>query len=169
MSSTDYEDVSFEARKVLEEVYSHLGPGFGEEPYKKAFAQELTRRDIPYDRNRRIPITYKSATVGEYILDFVLRGKLYVRIAAEGGHPGLLKTQVASAIKAARFKLGVLVDMNVQSFKMHQIVNPDFVLGTGAGATSSDNGSSNDDAPEQLPRQRRQSGESDAVKKLFGD
>ena len=168
MSSIDHQDVSFEARKVLEEVYAHLGPGFNEEPYKKAFAQELTRRDIPYDRNRRIPITYKSATVGEYILDFVLRGKLYVRIAAEGGHPGLLKTQVASAIKAARFKLGVLVDMNVQSFKMHQIVNPDFVLGTGAGATSPTNGSS-DDAPEQLPRQRRQSGESDAVKKLFGD
>lgn len=171
MSSTDYEDVSFEARKVLEEVYSHLGPGFGEEPYKKAFAQELTRRDIPYERNRRIPITYKSATVGEYVLDFVLRGKLYVRIAAEGGHPGLLKAQVAAAIKAARYKLGVLVDMNVQSFRMHQIVNPDFVLGTGAApaGASADAGASDDDAPERLPRQRRQSGPSDAVKKLFGD
>jgi GxxExxY protein len=170
MSSIDLEDVSFEARKALEEVYSHLGPGFDEEPYKKAFAQELTRRDIPYERNRKIPITYKSATVGEYTLDFVLRGKLYVRVAAEGGNPGLLKAQVAGAIKAARYKLGLLVDMNVQSFKLHQVVNPDFVLGSGAPAAGSNNGTSgNDDAPEQLPRQRGRSGGSDAVRKLFGD
>ncbi len=159
----DHEDIAFEARKALEEVYSILGPGFDEEPYKRAFAQELTRRDIPYERNKTIPITYKDATVGEYTLDFVVRDKLFVRIAAEGGHPGLLKAQVTSRIKAARLKLGVLIDMNVQSFKMHQIVNPDFVLGTGASMVAEEG------PPEQLPRQKSKPKGSEALDKLFGE
>jgi len=166
MTGISSEDAAFEARKALEEVYSTLGPGFDAEPYKKAFAQELTRRDIPYERNKAIPVTYKDATVGEYTLDFVLRDRLFVRIAAEGGHPGLLKAQVASAIKAAKIKLGVLIDMNAPSFRLHQVVNPDFVLGAGGGAETSP---PEDAEPEQLPRQRRDSKESDAVKKLFGD
>lgn len=151
MAKISYEDISFEARKALEEVYSELGPGFDETPYKRAFAQELTRRDIPYERDKRIPITYKDATVGEYTLDFVVRDKVFVRIAAEGGHPGLLKTQVVASIKAAKLKVGVLIDMNVQSFKMHQIVNPDFVLGTGASASRV----AEEGPPERLPRQKR--------------
>ncbi len=159
----DHEDIAFEARKALEEVYSILGPGFDEEPYKRAFAQELTRRDIPYERNKTIPITYKDATVGEYTLDFVVRDKLFVRIAAEGGHPGLLKAQVTSRIKAAKLKLGVLIDMNVQSFKMHQIVNPDFVLGTGASMVAEE------EPPEQLPRQKSKPKGSEALDKLFGE
>lgn len=163
MTGVSYEDVAFEVRKVLEEVHSVLGPGFDEEPYKRAFAQELTRRDIPYERDRVIPVTYKNATVGEYTLDFIVRAKLFVRIAAEGGHPGLLKTQVASAIKAAKLRLGVLIDMNVQLFKMHQVVNPDFVLGSGASMVAEEG------PPEQLPRQKRKPKGSEAVDKLFGD
>ncbi|MBN1918735.1 MAG: GxxExxY protein [Verrucomicrobia bacterium] len=166
MSGVSIEDVAFEARKALEEVYSTLGPGFDVEPYKKAFAQELTRRDIPYERDKLIPVLYKGATVGGYTLDFVLRDRLFVRLAAEGGHPGLLKMQVASAIKAAKLKLGVLLDMNAQTFKMHQVVNPDFVLGGGGGADIS---IPDEEEPESLPRQRRKPGESDAVKKLFSD
>jgi GxxExxY protein len=149
MSTVTVEEAAFEARKALEEVYSILGPGFDVEPYKRAFAQELTRRRVPYDRNVRIPVTYKEATVGEYTLDYVLYGKLYVRIAAEGGHPGLLKSQVAAAVKAAKLHQGVLVDMNVQSFKMHQVINPEFVLGTGASKVAEEG------PPETLPRQER--------------
>ncbi len=168
MSSVTVEEAAFEARKALEEVYSLLGPGFDVEPYKRAFAQELTRRGIPYDRNVRIPVTFKEATVGEYTLDFVVHGKLYVRVAAEGGHPGLLKSQVAAAIKAARLREGVLVDMNVQSFKMHQVVNPEFVLGTGASIGSS--AVAEEGPPETLPRQeRRKPKGSEAIDKLFGD
>ncbi len=163
MSSVTVEEAAFEARKALEEVYSFLGPGFDEEPYKRAFAQELTRRRIPYDRNAKIPVTYKDATVGEYTLDFIVYGKVYVRVAAEGGHPGLLKAQVAAAIKAARLHQGLLVDMNVQSFKMHQIVNPEFVLGTGASMVAEEG------PPETLPRQERGKPKgSEAINKLFG-
>jgi GxxExxY protein len=164
MGDMDHEDISFEARKALEEVYSLLGPGFDEEPYKRAFAQELTRRNIPFESGKRIPITYKGATVGEYTLDFVVRDKLFVRVAAEGGNPGLLKAQVASCIKAAKLKAGLLIDMNAQSFKLHQVLNPDFVLGAGGGATAE-----TDDMPERLPRQERRPKGSDALDKLFGD
>ena len=163
MAEIGYEDIAFEARKALEEVYSELGPGFDETPYKRAFAQELTRRDIPYERDKRIPITYKDATVGEYTLDFVIRDKVFVRIAAEGGQPGLLKTQVVASIKAAKLKIGVLVDMNVQSFKMHQIVNPDFVLGSGTSASKV----AEDDMPERLPRQKRKGKGPESFDKLF--
>lgn len=158
----DYEDIAFEVRKVLEEVYSHLGPGFDEAPYRKAFAQELTRRDIPYERSKLIPITYKDATVGEYTLDFVVRDKIYVRIAAEGGNPGLLKTQAASYIKAAKLRLGLLIDMNEQSFKLHQIVNPDFVLGQGTASKPSQG------APER-GRQKGKGEGSEKFDKLFGE
>jgi len=162
MTDMSHEDTAFEARKALEEVYSLLGPGFDEQPYKRAFAQELTRRDIPYERDKTIPIIYKDATVGDYTLDFVVRDKLFVRVAAEGGHPGLLKAQVAACIKAAKLKVGLLIDMNAQSFKLHQIVNPDFVLGSGAPPVTED------DKPEQLPRQKRKGKGSEAFDKLFG-
>jgi len=165
MAELDYKDIAFEAHKALEEVYSLLGPGFDEAPYKRAFAQELTRRNIPYEKEKLIPVTYKDATIGEYTLDFVVRDKVFVRIAAEGGHPGLLKAQVASCIKAAKLRLGLLIDMNVQSFKAHQVVNPDFVLGPGTSAAAG----TDDDKPERLPRQQRKGKDSEAFNKLFDE
>jgi len=166
MSDMSHEEIAFEVRKALEEVYSLLGPGFDEEPYKRAFAQELTRRNIPYEQGKKIPITYKDATVGEYTLNFVVRDKVYVRLAADGGHPGLLKAQVAACIKAAKLKLGLLVDMNVQSFKMYQVLNPDFVLGSGGsgGSTAGD-----EEPPERLPQQKRKGKDTDAFEKLFDE
>jgi len=164
MTGVTIEEAAFEVRKALEEVYSVLGPGFDEEPYKCAFAQELTRRRIPYERNTKIPVTYKDATVGEYTLDFIVHGKLYVRVAAEGGHPGLLKAQVAATIKAAKLHQGALIDMNVQSFKLHQVVNPEFVLGTGTSMVAEEG------PPEALPRQESKKPKgSEAVDKLFGE
>jgi len=162
MTDMNHEDIAFEVRKALEEVHASLGPGFDEDPYKRAFAQELTRRNIPYEQGKTIPITYKGATVGEYALNFVVRDKVYVRIAAEGGHPGLLKAQVAACVKAAKLKLGLLIDMNVQSFKMHQVINPDFVLGSGTSTAADDEGPA-----ERLPRQKRKDKNADAFDKLF--
>ncbi len=129
MADVDYEDIAFQARQAVTAVYDALGPGFREETYKAALEMEFREREIPYETGKIIEVNYKGKHVDDYKLDFVLFDKVLLNVLAEGEYRPKYKARVVSQIKAARFKIGLLIDFGMQKLNFHKILNPDFYFG----------------------------------------
>jgi GxxExxY protein len=127
--SEDHEDMAYQGRQAVTAVYEALGPGFYENTYRSALKMELTERNIPFECGKKINIAYKDKNIDEYKLDFVLFDKILLRVLAEGEYHPKYKAQVVSQLKAAKFKIGLLVDFGMQKLQIHKILNPDFYFG----------------------------------------
>ena len=125
----DYEEMAYQGRQAVTAVYDAMGPGFYEETYRTALEIELTDRKIPFEREKTIEVKYKDKVVDKYKLDFVLFGMILLRVLAEGEYHPKYKSQVVSQIKAAKFKIGLLVDFGMQKLQIHKILNPEFYFG----------------------------------------
>jgi GxxExxY protein len=61
------------------EVHKHLGCGFLESVYQEALAIELGRREIPFRREVRLPVSYKGQVlVSSFCADFICFDSLVV-------------------------------------------------------------------------------------------
>jgi GxxExxY protein len=63
-------------------VHQVLGPGFLESVYEEALCLELEALEIPYERQRTIPIRYRGQKVGEHRPDLVVGGRVIVELKA---------------------------------------------------------------------------------------
>ncbi len=63
------------------EVHRELGgPGLLENIYEEALCRELCGREIPYVRQKRIPVVYKGTETGKYlVLDLLVETNLLLR------------------------------------------------------------------------------------------
>lgn len=108
------------ARQVIGaaiEVHRILGPGFLESVYEEALTVELTLRDIPFERQKPIQLTYKDRTVGDSRLDLLIGGELIVELkAVETVHP-IHPAQVVNYLKITGLELGLLINFNVMQLR----------------------------------------------------
>lgn len=66
------------------EVHRELGPGLLESVYEEALCHELHLRDIPFERQRSVPIQYKSVSLATDLrLDLLVGNKVIVDIKAK--------------------------------------------------------------------------------------
>ena len=95
------------------EVHRHLGPGFIESLYERAFAIELERREIPFQRQAVFPIDYKGQAIGEHRCDLVIADRVVVELKAIERFSPTHVSQVISYLSAGDFELGLLINFNV--------------------------------------------------------
>ncbi len=67
------------------EVHRELGCGFLERVYGNALAIELGSREIPFEKEARIAVSYKDQNVGDFFADFLVDGKLILELKATRG------------------------------------------------------------------------------------
>lgn len=94
------------------EIHRVLGPGFKESVYEEALAHEFRLRNIPFQRQVRVQISYKEITAGFGRLDFLVDGCLVVDTKASEGLPALYISQVISYLKSLQLNLGLLINFN---------------------------------------------------------
>jgi len=92
------------------EVHRYLGPGFPEAVYEEALAVELRLREVPFDRQVPLQVSYKGHVVGEGRADFVVGESLVVEIKAVRQLTDVHTAQVISYLKAGDFHLGLLLN-----------------------------------------------------------
>lgn len=64
-------------------VHNELGCGFLEAVYQEALEKELRLQDIPYEREKKLPIFYKGRQLEIYYqADFVCFGSVTVELKA---------------------------------------------------------------------------------------
>ncbi|MEG6585016.1 GxxExxY protein [Dendrosporobacter sp. 1207_IL3150] len=99
------------------EVHSILGPGYLESVYEESLAQEFEIRDIPYERQKTINLSYKGHKVGESRLDFLVDDILIVELKAVEQISPIHTAQVLSYLKTTGLYLGIVINFNVVSLK----------------------------------------------------
>ena len=94
------------------EVHRLLGPGFLETVYEEAMAIEMKLRNIPFERQKAISVSYKGCRVGDGKLDFLIGGSLIVELKAAERLLPIHQAQLMSYLKATRCQLGLLINFH---------------------------------------------------------
>ena len=117
-STRTFEDGSGEIIGACIEVHRHLGPGLLESTYERCLAHELALRQLPYQRQVHLPVTYKGTHVDcGYRLDFVVAETFLVELKAVERLQPIHTAQVLTYLKLTGLSVGLLVNFNVPVLK----------------------------------------------------
>ena len=95
------------------EVHRALGPGLLESAYDQCLSRELSLRQIPFDRQKPMPVQYKGVRLDcGYRLDFLIAGLVVVEIKAVEALLPIHQAQLLSYLKLGGWKLGLLINFH---------------------------------------------------------
>ena len=95
------------------EVHKELGPGLLEMMYEDCLADELSRLDVPFERQVRTPVVYKGRELGtKYRLDLIVGHSVIVEIKAVESILPVHKAQLLTQLKITDLPLGLLINFN---------------------------------------------------------
>ena len=104
------------------EVHKQLGPGFLEAVYHEALIIELTERNIPFEYEKELPIFFKDKKLNKkYYADFVCHDSIILEIKALNKITSDHQAQVINYLKAAKYRLGILVNFGESSLNYKRL------------------------------------------------
>jgi GxxExxY protein len=96
------------------EVHRHLGPGLLERAYEVALSQELTLQHVPYQQQKRLPLTYKGMALPvRYQLDLLAWETVVVEVKAVETLLPVHEAQLLTYLKLGGYPVGLLLNFNV--------------------------------------------------------
>ena len=105
------------------EVHTQLGCGFLVPVYQEALAMELTLRNIPYNREVELPITYKGKRLStHYRADFVCFDTVIVELKALDKLGGVEEAQILNYLKATGCEVGLLLNFGSKSLEYRRFI-----------------------------------------------
>lgn len=106
------------------EVHKKLGCGFLESVYAEALELEFKKAEIPYEREKKLPVYYETKKLNKYFrADFVCNGTIIVELKATKFSTELDILQTLNNVKATQFKLGLLINFGTPSLSYKRVVN----------------------------------------------
>lgn len=117
-----YEELTGKIIGACMEVYNELGNGFLEPVYQEALENEFILQDIPYEREKLLPIVYKGRILKkEYYADFICYDSIIVELKAVTVLIKPHKAQILNYLKAVNKEIGLLVNFGATSLKWERI------------------------------------------------
>jgi GxxExxY protein len=117
LSETE-EFVGKEIVDIAYRIHSSLGPGLLESVYEKCFAHELFLRDIPFNRQKPVPIYYNDLKIDDGLrLDLVVADCVIIELKAQQLYHPVWNAQMLSYLKLSNIRLGFIVNFHVPLIK----------------------------------------------------
>lgn len=105
------------------EVHRQLGCGFLEPIYQAALAIEFCKREIPFNREVKLPVFYKEVLLNTpYKVDFICFEDVVVELKALGKLSGTEEAQVINYLKARGHKIGLLINFGTGSLEYRRLI-----------------------------------------------
>ena len=108
------------------EVHRILGPGLLESTYEQCLCHELTLKDISFERQIPLPVTYKGIYLDcGYRLDILVEKLVIVELKTVEHIEPIHEAQLLTYLKLSDLWLGLLVNFNVPVLKdgIRRLVN----------------------------------------------
>ena len=108
------------------DVHRELGPGLLESAYEHCLAFELSERGYFVERQKLVPVKYKTVDVDAgFRLDLLVDQQIIVELKAVDSIAPIHRTQLMTYLKLTDLKVGLLMNFNVRILKhgLHRIVN----------------------------------------------
>lgn len=110
----DENELSFLVVGAVIEVHRQLGPGLLEGVYEEALALELELRNVPFERQKPVPVHYKGRCLQSHLrVDFLVGGKVIIELKAVERVEPVHEAQLITYLRVTGCKLGLLVNFNV--------------------------------------------------------
>ena len=119
-------DITYEIRGAIYDVYVALGPGLLESVYEEALVFELQQRGLKVERQKEVPITYKGNILKtELRLDLLVEDEVVVELKSVEEMKRVFAKQLLTYLRLMNKKVGLLVNFNTDNIltAIDRIVN----------------------------------------------
>ena len=119
-------EITYEIRGAIYDVYKELGPGLLESVYEEALIYELEQRGLKVDRQVQVPIMYKgNALKTELRLDLIVENRVIVELKSVEEMKKVFAKQLLTYLRLMNKRSGLLVNFNTDDIlkSMQRIVN----------------------------------------------
>ncbi|MBT1072134.1 GxxExxY protein [Pelotalea chapellei] len=100
------------------EVHRGLGPGLLESAYEVCLARELEDRNIPFERQKELPVIYKGVVLDiGYRLDILVDSKVVVELKSVDSLLPIHEAQLLTYLKLSGKQTGLLLNFNCRLLK----------------------------------------------------
>lgn len=124
MSKLLYEEESFAIIGACIEVHKKLGTGFLEEVYYEVLEKEFVKRNIPFEKHKKLELSYKGISLKkQFIADFVCYSKIMIVIKSDSSIKDQYIQHTVNYIKATHFELGLLINFGEPSLTWKRLIN----------------------------------------------
>ena len=124
MTDILFKEESYKIIGACMEVHKKLGSGFLESVYSEALELEFKKAEIPYDREKKLPVFYEDLPLKKYFkADFVCFNSIIIELKATKFMIDADHRQTMNNVKATKFRLGLLINFSTPSLTYKRIVN----------------------------------------------
>ena len=120
-------EISYQIRGAIYNVYKELGPGLLESVYEEALVYELQKRGLSVERQLEVPIHYDGHLLNSSLrLDLLVEGKVIVELKSVKELQEVFFKQTRTYLRLKGLKLGLLVNFNTDDIlnnSIHRVVS----------------------------------------------
>lgn len=110
------DEITYEIRGAIYDVYKELGPGLLESVYEEALCFELLQRGLKVERQLQVPIQYKGNVLKtELRLDLLVEDKVIVELKAVEEMKKVFAKQLLTYLRLMDKRIGLLVNFNTDN------------------------------------------------------
>ena len=106
--------ISYQIRGAVYDVYKALGPGLLESVYEEALVFELQQRGLRVEQQKQVPIIYKGNVLKTDLrLDLLVEDQVIVELKSVAEMKDVFYKQLLTYLRLSDKRLGLLVNFNV--------------------------------------------------------
>ena len=123
MEQLKHDDVTRRIIGCAMKVHSALGSGFQEVIYQRALEIEFTFTNVPFEREKELPIYYREINIGTRRVDFFVENTIMVELKSILLLEDVHLAQAINYLEAYNMEVGLLVNFGSQSLTFKRLYN----------------------------------------------
>jgi len=119
-------EIKYEIRGAIFDIYNELGPGLLESVYEEALVFELKERGLKVVRQMEVPVMYKGNELKTALrLDLLVENKVIVELKSVEEMKSVFAKQLLTYLRLLDKHVGLLVNFNTSNLSdsIKRIVN----------------------------------------------
>jgi GxxExxY protein len=113
-----YNELTYEIRGAIFDVYNELGPGLLESVYEEALAFELKERGLKVERQVEVPIRYKGNELKTPLrLDLLIENQVIVELKSVEEMKPVFAKQLLTYLRLLNKRVGLLVNFSSNNIR----------------------------------------------------
>ena len=111
-------ELTYEIRGAIFDVYNELGPGLLESVYEEALAFELKERGLKVERQVEVPIRYKGNELKTPLrLDLLIENQVIVELKSVEEMKPVFAKQLLTYLRLLNKRVGLLVNFSTNNIR----------------------------------------------------
>ena len=119
-------ELTYQIRGAIFEVYNNLGPGLLESVYEEAMLFELQQRGLKVERQKEVSINYKGNILNSPLrLDLLVENRIVIELKSVEEMRPVYWKQTLTYLRLLNLHIGILVNFSSDSIKddIYRIAN----------------------------------------------